>query len=252
MSNTKTLNTDNMKLKVLCYGGSGTGKTTFAASFPKPFFFDFDGGLLSVRGKDIEYETYQDKAVLRPDAYDKFYQRLEEMHTALQGGHLPFQTIVLDSITTMQESLLRSIQYHNRTLGKQTTLQEWGMLVGKMEDILYRISSLNVHVVAIAHEQIIQNDMTSEVMILPLIVGKKLPDRLPLWFDEVYHTRVDRGHQERPVYQTMTVADRRYKAKSRLNCFDVIETGLSYQTMLAKIAASARREGTPIPTAPTR
>jgi hypothetical protein len=229
-----------MKLKVLVYGGSGTGKTTFAASFPKPFFFDFDGGLLSVRGRDIEYETYQDKSVTRPDAFEKFNQRLEEMHTALQGGHLPFQTIVLDSITTMQESMLRSIQYANRTLGKQTTLQEWGMLVGKMEDVLYRISSLNVHMVTIAHEQIVQDELSSEIMILPLIVGKKLPDRLPLWFDEVYHSRVDRGLAGRPVYQMMTVADRKYKAKSRLNCFDVIESGLSYQVMIDKLSRPAR------------
>lgn len=253
MSNTKTLNTDNMKLKVLVYGGSGTGKTTFAASFPKPFFFDFDGGLLSVRGEDIEYETYKDKSTNRPEAYEKFSQKLEELHAALVGNHLPFQTVVLDSITTMQESMLRSIQYTNRTLGKQTTLQEWGMLVGRMEDVLYRISSLNVHMVTIAHEQIVQDELTSEVMILPLIVGKKLPDRIALWYDEVYHSRVDRGQGGRPVYQMMTVADRKYKAKSRLHCFDVIEMGFSYDKMMEKLARAGRAErsspaATPTPT----
>ncbi len=117
------------------------------------------------------------------------------------------------------------------------------MLVGKMEDILYRISSLNVHMVTIAHEQIVQDELTSEVMILPLIVGKKLPDRLPLWFDEVYHSRVDRGQQGRPVYQMMTVADRKYKAKSRLNCFDVIEQGLTFDKMMEKMTrAQAARQ----------
>lgn len=237
MPNTKTLNTDNMKLKVLVYGGSGTGKTTFSATFPKPFIFDFDGGLLSVRGRDIEYETYVDKSMLRPDAFERFSTKLEELHGM---ASLPYQTVVLDSITTMQEAVLRSIQSTNRTLGKQTTLQEWGMLVGKMEDILYRINSLNVNIVAIAHEQIVQDEISSEIMVLPLIVGKKLPDRIGLWFDEVYNSRVDRGQGGRPTYQMMTVADRKYKAKSRLNCFDVIETGLTYQIMIDKLTRAGR------------
>jgi hypothetical protein len=240
MPNTKTLSTDNMKLKVLVYGGSGTGKTTFASTFPKPFFFDFDGGMLSVRGKDVEYESYVDKSMLCPDAYNRFSSQLDNMSSALAGGHLPFQTVVLDSITTLQEAMLRDIQKTNKTLGKQTTLQEWGILVGKMEDILYRITSLNVHMVAIAHEQIIQDELTSEIVVLPLIVGKKLPDRIALWFDEVYHARVDRGIGGRPSYQVMTVADRKYKAKSRLNCFDVVETGFTFQKMIDKLALAGR------------
>jgi len=248
MPNTKTIHTDNMKLKVLVYGGSGTGKTTFASTFPKPFYFDFDGGMLSVRGKDIEYETYVDKSMLRPDAYERFNTKLEELHAMTS---LPYQTVVLDSITTMQEAVLRSIQSTNRTLGKQTTLQEWGMLVGKMEDILYRINSLNVNIVAIAHEQIVQDEISSEIMVLPLIVGKKLPDRIGLWFDEVYNARVDRGQGGRPVYQMMTVADRKYKAKSRLNCFEVIEQGLTYQIMIDKLTRAGRGNPTPAPTAHT-
>ena len=237
MSNTKTLTTDNMKLKILMYGGSGTGKTTFAGTFPKPYFFDFDGGVLSLRDHDIEYETYSDKSVLRPEAFSKFEAKIEEFKSQLAAGTLPYQTVVLDSITTMQESCLRQIQYANRTVGKQTTLQEWGILVGKMEDVLYTFTSLNVHIVTVAHEQIVQNELTSEVMILPLIVGKKLPDRLALWFDEVYHSRVGRGERGRPVYQVMTVADRMYKAKSRLNCFDVIESGFNYDKMMTQLKA---------------
>lgn len=247
--NTKNINTDNMKLKVLVYGGSGTGKSTFSCSFPKPYVFDFDNGLLSVRGRDIEYDTYIDKSNLRPDAYEKFNAKLEELH-AYAPGQMPYQTVILDSITTMQEAVLRSIQSVNRTIGKQTTLQEWGMLVGKMEDILYRINSLNVNIVAIAHEQIIQDELSSEIMVLPLIVGKKLPDRIGLFFDEVYNSRVDRGQGGRPVYQMMTVADRKYKAKSRLNCFDVIENGFSYQVMIDKLTRAGRTASpAPVPTA---
>ena len=54
MPNTKDLTFDALKLKVLVYGESGTGKTLFAGTFPKPLFFDFDGGMLTLRGKDID------------------------------------------------------------------------------------------------------------------------------------------------------------------------------------------------------
>lgn len=249
MSNCKDISTENMKLKVLVYGGSGTGKSTFAGSFPTPFFCDFDGGMLCLRGKNVEYETYSDRSLLRPEAFSKFEAKIEEFKAQIAAGSMPYQTVVLDSITTMQEACLRQIQYANRTVGKQTTLQEWGMLVGKMEDVLYSITSMNVHLVAVAHEQIVQNELSSEVMILPLIVGKKLPDRLGLFFDEVYHSRVDRGQQGRPLYQMMTVADRMYKAKSRLSCFDVIESGMTYDAMITRIqrarGTSAAPKSTP-------
>ena len=49
--NTKDISIEDLRLKVLVYGKSGTGKTTFACSFPKPYVFDFDNGMLSQRGK---------------------------------------------------------------------------------------------------------------------------------------------------------------------------------------------------------
>ncbi|GAH78650.1 unnamed protein product [marine sediment metagenome] len=43
MRNTKdlALDLDKLKLHILVYGNSGTGKTMFAGTFPKPYFFRF-------------------------------------------------------------------------------------------------------------------------------------------------------------------------------------------------------------------
>ena len=54
-------------LKVLLYGPSGTGKTTLASTFPEPHVVDFDKGMMSVRGKDIQYITIGNRETLDPD-----------------------------------------------------------------------------------------------------------------------------------------------------------------------------------------
>ena len=67
------MNTKDIKLthiKVLVWGEAKAGKSTFAATFPRPFFFDFDSGMLSLMGKDIEYETYASA-----EGYRKFRKR---------------------------------------------------------------------------------------------------------------------------------------------------------------------------------
>lgn len=236
MPNAQQITTQNMKLKVLVYGGSGTGKTIFAGSFPKPYFFDFDNGMLSLQGKDIEYDTYIDDNPANPQAFRRFERKIEDFYR--QGWeNFPYETVVIDSITTLQETVMRSIQSVNRSMAKMPTLNEWGNLIDKLQDMLYKVTSLKTNVVVVAHEQILQDDLTSEVMVLPLITGKKLPDRLPLWFDEVYHTRVERGPDRKPSYEMMTVASRKYKAKSRLKCFKEIEKDFSYQRMAEKLQA---------------
>ena len=54
MLNAKDISIENLKLKILVYGKSGTGKTSFACCFPKPYIADFDNGMLSQRGRDVD------------------------------------------------------------------------------------------------------------------------------------------------------------------------------------------------------
>ena len=154
----------------------------------------------------MDYDIYQDTDHNRPSCYKAFLNKFRTLQEALSvgDGNFPYETLVVDSMTTLQESMMREIQGTNRTLAKNPTIAEWGMLINNLQDILYKLTSLDCHVVVTAQEQIIQDDLTSEVMVLPLISGKKLPDRLPLWFDEVYHTRVERGTGGVAKYEIMT------------------------------------------------
>ena len=81
------------KLKILVYGDSGSYKTRFAGTFPKPYFFDTDNGMLSLRDhKNIEYDTFIDGNLKNPIAAGLIEKKVSE----LQKECL-YETIVVDS-----------------------------------------------------------------------------------------------------------------------------------------------------------
>lgn len=205
--NAKDINVDNIKLNVLIYGKSGTGKTSFACCFPKPYVFDFDKGMLGQRGRDVEFDTYS--------SYQEFEMRFVELEKECQ-----YETIVLDSITTMQEYLMEKILTANRK--QLPTLHEWNMLIISLKDLFMRLTKMSKHLVVVAHEQVLQDEITGEMLVRPLIVGKKLPAQLPLWFDEVYRAQVSRTKDAMPSYDILTASDIKYTAKTRLSCLEPV------------------------------
>ena len=146
--NAKDINTDNMKLRVLMYGKSGTLKTTHMCSFPGLYVFDFDDGMLSQKGRDVNYDTFSD--------YAPFEIKLQELER-----NCPYQSIGLDSVTTMQEWRMNHIlSLANR---KMPTMNEWNILISSTTDLFMRLSKLNTHLIVIGHEQLLQDEITGEI-----------------------------------------------------------------------------------------
>lgn len=219
MKNTNELTVDNLKLRTLVYGKCGTGKTTFACGFPKPYVFDFDNGMLSQRGKNISYDTYTDYGSFQSD-WRKFIKDDN------------YKTLVIDSITTMEEYCQKYVLQLNKKT--QMDINVWGVLIDLLQALFMDIKNTDKHVVVTAHEQIIQDGITGEVQILPLISGKQLPAQLGLFFDEVYRMQVGRSKEGKPMYQMITRADAKYTAKSRLRVLETIEVP-SYEVIMEKV-----------------
>lgn len=229
MPNTKDITTENLKLRVMVYGDSGTGKTTFLATFPRPYIFDFDDGLLSVRGKDIEYDRYVDEDELHPVAYTRFEKKLNSLIKECE-----YKTIGIDSLTMLQRALMNQVSFINNKAGKPMTLQEWGIVIDTLSRLFYKLMSVPVHLVMTAHEIIREDPITGEITNTPLVYGSKLPGMLPLWFGEVYRTQIEYDKDRNRVYRVLTAATRRYTAKSRLRCFNELETP-DYKVLMKKI-----------------
>lgn len=233
MSNAKDIQIADKPLRILPYGPAGSGKTTFAAtSGLKTYFFDFDNGMKTLRGKDVEYDTFMDEDLMNPSAYARFEVKLIAL---LQNpASFPAEVIVIDSMTTLQETLLRQIQKSNNSLGKQTSLQEYGIFADKFVDLMSRILAVKKHLIFTAHEQLLVDEQTQEILRVPAVVGKKLAPRVPLWFDEVYHLEPD-VVQEKMTVKFRTRASSRMIAKSRIGVLKAVEEGLTIAEILRRV-----------------
>jgi len=131
----------NEKIFALFISRSGGGKTTAAATFPKPYILDYDGRIdgitspaarliLGDKFKDIKYDQF-----LPPDdSWDKTDRQLEWMN--LQGMQTndkkykierEFDTIVFDSMSTFLDGMLNE-GWELRTGGRTRNTQERRLL----------------------------------------------------------------------------------------------------------------------------
>lgn len=231
MPNTKNLKPDLNRLRFCIYGPAGSGKTHAIQTFPKPYVFDADGGILTIAGADVEYDIYDDpnpskKAEAWREIIKKTYGFIKEC---------PFETIVYDSITTISELMMNEVQRVNGTLGQQPNIREWGIQIDTFIDFLRILKNIPANVVCIGHDQLLQDETTGEIYVVPLVPGKKLPRRMPAYFDEVYYTEVSQDRKTKEtVYQVMTQSSKKVQAKSRLKGLDTFEE-LDYQKMMAKV-----------------
>ena len=76
------------------YGSVGIGKSTFAAGFPKPFFFDFEGRTMHIKNivRDCDYGI----DILSLQHWGQLIDAIKELATT------DFETIVFDGITKLQ------------------------------------------------------------------------------------------------------------------------------------------------------
>lgn len=225
---------DSVK-RVLIYGPSGSGKTTFAGTFPNPVFIDFDKGMVTFKDAPVDIEYYSinqrpttdvdaiaiigEKAALKDNAYLKATALIEHFANKLGPG----DTLVLDSLSTYSDYTLA----HTLAIMGQKTprIQDWGTAQKLLEQSISLLCECECNIVLVAHEQFVKDDESGVIMWLPLTIGK-LATKLPLYFDEVYHTYVERGKGDKKgsaVYGIETTPTRRTTAKSRLKLAGNIE-----------------------------
>jgi len=210
-------------VKALIYGDSGSGKTVMAASFPGPIeYWDFDGKVSSAA------QFYKnDKAKLdsiNVTSFNKFpketriaewEKKAREVDAAKKSGTLPFKTLVLDSLTTFSNSMLddyihRSQRGIKRALADIPAMQDYQLLDKHLTQIISGLLALDCHVVMIGHMQVEKDESTGVILRQPLMAGK-FAAKLPIYFDEVYVSKVTSSGQ----YVLQTQSDGTYKCRTQ-------------------------------------
>lgn len=136
---------------VLVYGGSGTGKTWFAGTWPKPLFLDLEGGLHSITHmKPMRFPKDSGKTVQRFEEISQFYKLAK---AALVAPNCPFQTIVIDSLNELQQMVLNHVVEDfsaNRLYDDQPTQADYGKALRDFIKIFRLFLKLPCHVLFLA------------------------------------------------------------------------------------------------------
>ncbi len=97
------------RLKCLFYGSAGVGKSTAAASFPRPYFIDTERGL-----ENDQYTKLLNKAcgvVFQTSDFDELMKEVKALLTEKHG----FKTLIIDPLTTLYNDLLDKSALKNGT-----------------------------------------------------------------------------------------------------------------------------------------
>lgn len=213
MPSAKDVKAETSFIKAFVSGPVGSGKSSFAATFPTPaFLFDFDKGVLTYQGLDVDYEQYDINAA----GWVKFEKDLKQLVLDVAAGK--YKTVIIDSTSAMtdlaMERALALDPKRSATNGPVWNVH-YGMVKNLMEGKMRQILSLNCNILVIGHLRTKTDDDGNILDIEPLLTGD-LSVRIPGYFDEVYVATTQlKGGKTEYVLQTATRGF--LKARSRLS-----------------------------------
>lgn len=230
------------------YGPWGSGKSTFAATFPKPMLVlafdplgkeapylkrgtampegrgDCDQPVVPVMSKKddskliVQIEYFHDTEVnddgsYRPVAYRRFLKRFPALYDEIAAGK--WATVVFDSLTFMELATRKMHQYDLHKHEKDS--RKWfGQATDDLEEaILLRAGGLRCNVVVLAHVDTDKDEMAGSMVFSPSAPGR-LRNRLGSGYPEIYVMHARRDKEGGMGYYLQTRADARYGAASVL------------------------------------
>jgi hypothetical protein len=207
---------------ILLVGESGTHKTYFIGTCPKPFMFDFDKTKRVLAGRNVEFATFRDAPYLSKlynpekgiykygDAYPAFLKKLNEIGKMMEDGTCPYETLGLDSLTFLGNIALNHVLINNGSSNKDAVLNNqnqidqglWGMQMRLLEAVMDQLTSWDIVKVVTSHVQKDTNTVLDTIEKLPYVTGK-LAGKIGGFFDEVWYTTTDgTGENQKFVLRT--------------------------------------------------
>jgi hypothetical protein len=238
-------------LKLLVYGDSGSGKTLFLSTMPKPLYiFSFDpNGLESIKGTPgIFFDDYrlfsaaeakalqQGKTLQEQQALDTI-NRAVKLYSAVWHNiqelktNCTYASVAFDSVTFFAEIVrfyIMNLSGRSKNYGKPVvtsndmsfTQSDFGTHNDLAGDIIDMFLSIPAHAVVTSHGKIADNEDTGAVEYLAGSFGKRFPRELPRKFNEVYRMIVKTRTNQLPEYKLQTRSDSNWPAKTNMNWYN--------------------------------
>lgn len=143
---------------ILLYGDNGSGKTTFAGTWPNPVFLVPGLALNEMR----TLEDY-DLPVVTFDTIPELRTQIGAITKAILRNELICDTLVVDNLTAMQ--LLVEEQLKSDANKTKLEWEEWGQFSSLFSLLMKELHSLPCHVIWITHEvvKMIDNKAVGEL-----------------------------------------------------------------------------------------
>lgn len=198
--------------RALIYGRSGSGKTSLLGrvldypSFCSLYVFDFDLRINSILAvvdhanivANLLYDPFRDGA--QPGAaFSAAESKLRELQSSIKAGSGP-RTVALDSLTFMEKSIMsRVLLMDGKPPNAPPQLNHYKSAISQVEDFVSKLCALDCNVIVTAHEEVDKDELTGSMSRGISVTGKKLPNILPGYFNEVWYTEVQPGTVAQPA-----------------------------------------------------
>lgn len=226
MPNAKDVTINTEWLKVMSVGEAGSGKSSFAATFPTPgFIFDFGGEIISYRGKDFDYEQYE----LSAKGWGKYEKDFAMLSQCINKGirfpdekgvSVPgrYQTVIVDNVSAMTDvCMTKALQLDPKRSATDGPIWNvhYGLVKNLMEGRLRQLLNLECNLVLIAHLVVIKDQETGAIVgVEPRMTGD-LSVTVPAYFHEVYyHSTRKEGNETKWFLQTVPIGRNHGRSRS--------------------------------------
>lgn len=195
-------------LRYLLYGASGSGKTTAAATFPRPLFVDCEGGLLSIRERGIDYVRCSSA------------QEVFEAIALARAQKATYETVVVDSLTEVARLIVETTASRTDRAGRPLTpsLADWSRCVHVIRQLVRGFTALPMNVVFTALPRLVRSESSDVGAVRPWLPGR-LADEVAAAMDFVLflYGQEDESPTGERSYQRMflTAPHKRVFAKDR-------------------------------------
>jgi hypothetical protein len=202
---------------LMLVGNAGSGKSSLAALFPKPFFLSLDKNLRGVAalmqqvGKsDISYEdNFDTKEDNSPILAGFRYNRFAEVLSA--AATLPdIETLVIDNTTILSDYIIDDIL---RQQGRKAMeIRDWGLYAGCWKQLVAKLRACRKNVIIITHERVEKDELDGQLKYFLAIPGQSA-DILPTLVTDVWRCEIEEkiiAQQKVHVRQVRAIQSQRF------------------------------------------
>lgn len=166
------------KMTWLVYAPPGTGKTMFAGSASKVESMSPVLAIDLENGTSTLAQKYPDVKVAKVDDWETCAALIE----ALVGNKTEFKTVIIDSISKLQELIL---EWSIRVNGDGNGFEKWAHAYEKASQVIEALHRSDYHLICTTPAERQTDEFSRSRMVMPYFEGQKSKTKMPGKFDMV-------------------------------------------------------------------